>query len=80
MIIGAKITNFLLEKSRIVGQPEKERNYHVFYELLSSLDNESKAKHHLKSVEDYQYLMKQKSIVYPDEFCYISMILSIFVN
>ncbi|CAH8547863.1 unnamed protein product [Heterobilharzia americana] len=58
MIIGAKITNFLLEKSRIVGQPEKERNYHVFYELLSSLDNESKAKHHLKSVEDYQYLMK----------------------
>ncbi|CAH8849021.1 unnamed protein product, partial [Trichobilharzia szidati] len=58
MIIGAKITNFLLEKSRIVGQPEKERNYHVFYELLSSLDNESKAKHHLKNVEDYQYLVK----------------------
>ncbi|CAI2728563.1 unnamed protein product [Schistosoma spindalis] len=58
IIIGAKITNFLLEKSRIVGQSEKERNYHVFYELLSSLDNESKAKHHLKNVEDYQYLMK----------------------
>ncbi|VDP76309.1 unnamed protein product [Schistosoma mattheei] len=26
--------------------------------MLSSLDNESKAKHHLKNVEDYQYLMK----------------------
>ncbi|RTG90028.1 myosin XV [Schistosoma bovis] len=39
-------------------ESEKERNYHVFYELLSSLDNESKAKHHLKNVEDYQYLMK----------------------
>ncbi|TNN18772.1 Unconventional myosin-XV, partial [Schistosoma japonicum] len=58
IIVGAKITNFLLEKSRIVGQSEKERNYHVFYELLSSLDNESKAKHHLKNVEDYHYLMK----------------------
>ncbi|CAH8628023.1 unnamed protein product [Dicrocoelium dendriticum] len=58
IIVGAKITNFLLEKSRIVQKGEKEHNYHVFYELLTSLDDASKQRHHLKHIDEYDYLVQ----------------------
>ncbi|KAL7065008.1 hypothetical protein AAHC03_05159 [Spirometra sp. Aus1] len=60
-IVGARVTNYLLEKSRVVQQAVGERNYHVFYQLLSSLDRETKAAHRLTSVADYAYLQYGKA-------------------
>ena len=34
-LVGAQIETYLLEKVRLVSQSAGERNYHVFYELLS---------------------------------------------
>ncbi|CAH2067351.1 unnamed protein product, partial [Iphiclides podalirius] len=56
VIEGAKIEQYLLEKSRIVSQSMEERNYHVFYCLLAGLSKDEKKKLELGEPKEYRYL------------------------
>lgn len=38
-LIRANIKTFLLEKSRVVLQNERERNYHIFYQILAAAND-----------------------------------------
>lgn len=40
--IGGKVSNFLLEKSRIVMQNQDERNFHIFYQMCSGATEDEK--------------------------------------
>ncbi|XP_028413164.1 unconventional myosin-XV-like isoform X2 [Dendronephthya gigantea] len=75
-ICGAQISEYLLERSRIVGQAYGERNYHIFYEMLAGLPQEEKNKYSLKRAEDYAYLNQGKSCVIQgkndvQDFCHL---------
>ena len=55
-IIGAKIRTYLLERSRLVFQPLKERNYHIFYQLVAGASNEQRAALGLQDAQYFDYL------------------------
>lgn len=55
-IIGAKIRTYLLERSRLVFQPLKERNYHIFYQMIAGLPEAQKQELGLLPVDQFEYL------------------------
>ena len=55
-IIGARIRTYLLERSRLVFQPLKERNYHIFYQLVAGASDAEREELGLLPVEHFDYL------------------------
>jgi len=57
LVVGAYIEHYLLEKSRVISQSDKERNYHVFYRMCRGSPQSMKDALNLKSdVGVYNYL------------------------
>ncbi|XP_071970523.1 unconventional myosin-Ie-like [Engystomops pustulosus] len=62
---GGKISNFLLEKSRVVSQNSGERNFHIFYQLLEGVSPEDRENLGVTAPDYYFYL--NQSAVYKVE-------------
>src|ERR1700694_1699683 len=54
--LGAKLTAYRLEVSRVSQVPAGERNFHVFYHLLSGTSSAERDHVDLKSAVRYRYL------------------------
>ncbi|KAA0203334.1 hypothetical protein HAZT_HAZT001173 [Hyalella azteca] len=62
VIEGARIEQYLLEKSRLVSQSKGERNYHIFYCMLAGLPKDELLQLKLKSASNYKYLTEGETI------------------
>ena len=59
-MLGAKFSNYTLDKSRIVNTSGDERNFHIFYYILFGSSSEERATLHLNETSNYPYLFKTR--------------------
>ena len=81
IVLGSKISEYLLEKSRVVMQSEGEENFHIFYYMLAGLEPEARERLRIDKPENYKYvvlllfvvdLTRQKLYYFFKQFSYIS--------
>ncbi|KAJ2485755.1 class II myosin [Coemansia sp. RSA 2050] len=53
--VGAIITNYLLEKGRVVGQIRNERNFHIFYQFTKAASQTYRDQYGISGPESYLY-------------------------
>ena len=63
-LIGASIETYLLEKVRLVHQSAGERNFHIFYEFLSSAMDDEREKYMLGNYTAKDFKMTNMSGTY----------------
>jgi len=54
--VGGRITNYLLEKSRVVQPAVNERSFHIFYQLIAGSKDSERRQLNLDSADKFQYL------------------------
>lgn len=60
--IGADITNYLLEKSRVVGQITDERNFHIFYQFAKGASSTYRQNFGIRTPDAYAYTSRSKCL------------------
>ncbi|XP_043934508.1 unconventional myosin-Ie isoform X2 [Protopterus annectens] len=58
---GGKISNFLLEKSRVVMRNPDERSFHIFYQLIEGASSDQRNSLGITNLEYYNYLSQSGS-------------------
>lgn len=63
--VGANITNYLLEKSRVVDQITNERNFHIFYQFTKAAPQKYRDLFGVQQPQSYSYTSRSKCFDVP---------------
>lgn len=63
-LVGASIETYLLEKVRLITQAEGERNYHIFYEILTGMEEDELSEYRLEEYNAEDFRMTSNSGTY----------------
>ncbi|CAK0887676.1 unnamed protein product [Prorocentrum cordatum] len=55
-IRGCSITDYLLELTRVCGQGPRDRNYHIFFQLIQARGDSELSEYNFGKCDDYLYL------------------------
>ncbi|KAL1898511.1 class II myosin [Sporothrix stenoceras] len=58
--VGADITNYLLEKTRVTGQITNERNFHIFYQFTKGASDAYRQNFGVQTPDTYIYTSRSK--------------------
>lgn len=64
--VGANITNYLLEKNRVVGQITNERNFHIFYQFAKGASKKYRETFGVQQPQSYAYTSRSKCMDVPN--------------
>lgn len=72
--VGAQITNYLLEKGRVVGQIDNERDFHIFYQFTKAATDEQRGLLHTSYIARRSLILVLETfgIQGPEAYAYTS--------
>uniref|UniRef100_A0A668A851 Myosin XIX n=1 Tax=Myripristis murdjan TaxID=586833 RepID=A0A668A851_9TELE len=56
LLVGASVQTYLLEKTRVACQPAKERNFHIFYQMMKGATDEQRKEWRMPKDQQFVWL------------------------
>uniref|UniRef100_A0A4W5N7P5 Myosin XIX n=1 Tax=Hucho hucho TaxID=62062 RepID=A0A4W5N7P5_9TELE len=56
LLVGASVQTYLLEKTRVAGQPANERNFHIFYQMMTGGSDEQRSEWKMSHDQRFAWL------------------------
>uniref|UniRef100_A0A667ZT66 Myosin XIX n=1 Tax=Myripristis murdjan TaxID=586833 RepID=A0A667ZT66_9TELE len=68
LLVGASVQTYLLEKTRVACQPAKERNFHIFYQMMKGATDEQRKEWRMPKDQQFVWLPNAEKTLEEDCF------------
>uniref|UniRef100_A0A8C8FAB1 Myosin motor domain-containing protein n=1 Tax=Oncorhynchus tshawytscha TaxID=74940 RepID=A0A8C8FAB1_ONCTS len=68
LLVGASVQTYLLEKTRVAGQPVNERNFHIFYQMMTGGSDEQRREWKMSHDQHFAWLPNAEKTLEEDCF------------
>ncbi|XP_049896083.1 unconventional myosin-XIX [Epinephelus moara] len=68
LLVGASVQTYLLEKTRVACQPDNERNFHIFYQMMKGATDEQRKEWKMPGDQSFAWLPNSEKTVEEDCF------------